>query len=142
MNISKDFELMCATGTVGKLNRHVAVFVVYLPPSMPVPQAEKFVEGLANEIAAVKIALRDPVVIVCGDMNGKKIEEAFVIDDSIHQVITGPTRGASTLDLIFTNINDSINATGVMPPLETEDGQVSDHGCVLVEAKVPNTRDF
>ena len=126
------FELLCATGNAGKVQRKLVVFVAYLPPGMRAGRVEQFNELLSCEIPAAKVAFKDPIIVVCGDMNGKSLADALVVDDELDLVETGPTRGASVLDLVFTNVNDKIVDNVVLPPLETETGMQSDHRCVKI----------
>ena len=94
-------EVLCVTGSVGNFKKKVAIFVIYLPPSLTSSQLAAATESLANEIAAVKIALGGPAIFICGDMNGKDVQEVFDVDDGIKLIATAPTRGNSTLDLVF-----------------------------------------
>lgn len=65
------------------------------------------------------MAYGNPVLFICGDVNGRNLGEAFDIDNNIGQIATGPTRGNNVLDVIFTNITANITETAVLPPLET-----------------------
>ena len=135
-------EILCAVGTVGEIKRRVVIFAMYLPPTMSTQELDALTESLATEIAATKVALGDPIIIVCGDMNGRQIQEAFDINHSIELVPSGPTRGTSTLDLVFTNVRDMCRRVSVHPPLETKTGTLSDHRCVMVEVAVQQTKEF
>ena len=135
-------EILCATGTVGKFKRRVAIFAMYLPPTLPAAQVDGLVELLPNEIGAVKMALDNPIIIVCGDMNGKRVHEAFDIDGDISLVPTGPTRGANTLDLVYSNVQEAVKLSEVVCPLETVQGVPSDHACVMIELEFPQSKDF
>lgn len=67
-------------------------------------ETDKLTEAIANEIAAIKLSMTDPIFVVCGDMNGRDLSRAFVIDDNIGLLNTAPTKGVSTLDLVLTNV--------------------------------------
>lgn len=110
------------------------VFVAYLPPDLSVGAADQLIECVASEIAAVKISIKDPIIVVCGDFNGKPTQEVF------EQIVTGPTRGNSTLDLVFSNICQYVTRAEVIPPLETEKGILNDHNCAKVHARIPQPK--
>lgn len=57
---------------------------------------------------------------------------------------SGPTRGDATLDHIFTNADEFLlsDVAEIYPPLESEDGKISDHSCVFAAMKFPAARDF
>ena len=137
-----NLEILCAVGNVGKINRKVVVFVLYIPPRTSASQAEAIRETLGTKIAAAKGAYVNPVLFVCCDINGRKLDGAFDVDDDISQIETGLTRGNSGLDVVFINIRSNIQKTAVLPPLETEEGVVSDHMCVEVAAVVPTVKIF
>lgn len=67
MHASKNQEIVCVVGRVGKLQRQVVVFVVYIPPSYKSADVTAVSDALVHEIAAVKTCIKDPVVFVCGD---------------------------------------------------------------------------
>ena len=138
----KNFEVMCAVGNVRKIVRKVVIFVAYLPPDLTAGAADQLFECVATEIAAVKVSIKDPIIIVCGDFNGKSIQDAFEVDDTIKLIPTGPMRGNRALDLVFSNIGQYVTEAGVLPRLETEEGIPSDHRCVTVKAKIPPTKNF
>ena len=98
------------------------VFVTYLPPNMKAGRVVQFNELLGSEIAAAKVAFKGPIIVVCGDMNGRCLSDAMAVDEELAVVVTGPTRGDSILDLVITNVNDKIVDNEVLPPLETETG--------------------
>ena len=94
---------MCATGKIGKIGRRFVVFAVYVPPDIKAARFEALGEALAAEITVVKAAIKDPVVIVGGDFNHRDIVGAIGLAEPVTLVPTGPTRGNSTIDLVYTN---------------------------------------
>ena len=137
-----NLEILCAVGSVGNIKRKVVVFVVYVPPDSKAATVEAVRDLLGLELAAAKVAFGDPVLVVCGDMNGRRIDGAFDVDDQISLVGTGNTRGDKMLDLVFTNAAQHFVFAGTRPPLETESGIVSDHRCVEVALSLPKTKSF
>ena len=139
---AKDFEIVCATGKIGKIDRRFVVFAVYVPPDIKAARFRVLEEALAAEISAVKSSIKDPVVIVGGDFNHRDITGAVGLAEPITLVQTGPTRGNSTIDLVYTNVPASVREARVLPPLESTTGNQSDHKCVYVAAEFPAVRKF
>ena len=135
-------ELLCAVGPIGKITRKVVIFGLYIPPKTTAARMSDLCDTLGEAIAGVKVALGNPILYVAGDINGHNIEPAFDVDPDITLLPTPPTRGTSTLDLVFANIPDLVDYAEVRPPLETEQGIPSDHGCVHVEATIPKQKNF
>ena len=76
-HIGKEFEVLCAVGKVGKVERNIVIFVVYIPPTMRTPELERMKELLAVELIAVKRAYNNPVIAVNGDMNHRDLGGLF-----------------------------------------------------------------
>ena len=135
-------EILSVVGNVGEIKRKVVAIVLYIPPDTAASRMELIRELVGTEIAAVKTAFVDPIILICGDINGKNIEPAFDVDGDIQAIRTGPTRGENTLDVVFSNIGEYVKNAGVLPPLETESGTVSDHKCVEISAALPQGKKF
>ena len=140
--ISKDFEVLCAVGKVEKIERPVVIFVIYIPPDMRASALETLKEELSAEIVAVQKSYKNPLIIVNGDMNRRDIGTGIKEVADFHLVSTGPTRGDSTIDLMYTNAPRAIEEAVVTPPLHTSSGVPSDHRSVFVRAAVPPERRF
>ena len=135
-------EVLCAVGRVGKIGKNIAVFVVYVPPTMRVAEFKELGEALAAEIAAIKTSYKAPGIIVTGDFNHRDIVPLLNETEDMQTIITGPTRGNNTIDLVHTNMAQNIVESLVIPPLCTANGLRSDHKCVFAAAKFPAQRDF
>ena len=55
------------------------------------------------------------------------MKETLLDFQDIKEVDVGPTRNSRQIDRIFTNMSRSIEASGTLDPLKSEDGAVSDH---------------
>ena len=137
-HIPKELEIICAIGRVGKISRRITVFVVYVPPAIRASQFRELGEALSAEIAAVKGTYRDPGIIVMGDFNHRDVLPFLEEVEPMTTVGTGPTRGASTLDIVHTNMCGDIVESLVLPPLDAMHGIPSDHRCVFVATKIPD----
>ena len=138
----KDKEMICAVGKVGKLQRLVVVFVVYIPPSYNAAGVVALKEALGTEIASVRTALKNPIMFVCGDFNRRDISRELATVGDLAPLVTSPTRGGAALDLIFTNEGNAVLDQRVLPPLQSAQGANSDHKCVYAEIGYKRERNF
>ena len=139
---ARGFEIICATGKIGKIDRKFVVFTVYIPPDMRAARFEALKAALTDEITAAKLALPNPVVVVGGDFNHRDVAGAITLAEEVTLVQTGPTRGNNTIDLVYTNAHETITEAHTVPPLESSAGAPSDHRCVYVAAEFPAQRNF
>ena len=133
---------MCGVGRVGKIKRKVVVFVVYVSPSMKRADVDKLREVLSLEIGAAKASYGDPIFMVGGDLNHRDLAVALEGPDVFERVVTPPTRGASVLDVLYTNIGGQLVEKLVLPPLQANGGALSNHKCVYTEFKLPDCRSY
>ena len=143
-SVKSKHEILCVTGKIAKILRPFAIFTVYIPPDIKVADLTSLCEDLATAISGVMSSLKDPVLIVGGDLNRRDISPAFETVDNMVLVQSGPTRGPATLDHIYTNANYLLT-TGcakTFPPLEADDGRPSDHGCLFAGLDFPKLKDF
>ena len=135
-------EIICVTGKIGKIPRKVAVIAVYVPPDMKAPKFRELCDTLVLEVAAIKLAMGNPVIYVAGDFNHRDVGPSLRLAADLKLVNTAPTRGLNTLDLIYTNSADCCGEVKVLPPLDTPTGTRSDHRCVYVRSEFPPARNF
>ena len=134
-HIGREFEVMCATGRVGKVDRRVVVFVAYVPPGMRSGDLERLRELLALEVAAAKESYKDPIIVVNGDFNHRDVGHALGEVGDFDLLATDYTRGRSTIDLVYTNCAPNIKNSTTLPPLQAGGGALSDHKCFYVVAE-------
>ena len=135
-----EFELVAAVGRIGRVTRPVAVFCAYLEPRMRNTELDSLCQLLSEEILAVKVAMKDPIIIFGGDLNRKDVVAAFNDFADIVRNNHDPTRRGVCLEVFFSNA--TVDSTSVWPPLETPDGRRSDHDCVLLVAREPRQRGY
>ena len=78
----------------------------------------------------MKSRYQNPYIFIGGDINNHNLRSALSDYRDIKQVVTGPTRRDRVLDLLFTNMVDDLLDAGVVEPVESEAGALSDHGVV------------
>ena len=135
-----DFELVAAVGKIGKVERPIAIFCIYVEPTMRVADLERLNSLLSEQILALKTNTKDPLIFVGGDTNHRDLLPAFEAFDDFKRNNFGPTRGQACLDVMYSNA--TVNSEDVWPPLETSNGVKSDHSCVVFQASEPKTRKF
>lgn len=123
----------------------MAVFgICYRPPDSP----NSFCSLLERALTKVKEKLPDASIFLFGDFNYPSISwpllstpnasptnEAnqfihLTLDFNLHQVISCPTRGNSTLDLLLTTNPDDVNSVTVLPG-------ISDHSVLHICLSLP-----
>ena len=142
--IKTKYEMVCAVGKIGKVDRQIAIFSVYVPPRTKSAEFTELCEDLATALIQVKTSAKNPIIIVGGDFNNRDPAPAFESIGGLDKIPSGPTRGDASLDLIFTNalvymVGDKAET---FPPLESEDGLSSDHLCVWGALRFKKEKDF
>ena len=142
--IKSKHEILCVVGKIAKVTRRIAIITVYVPPRTKVLEFEDICRDLGDLVVELKASIKNPAIIVAGDFNRRDPTTTLGALDEFVELKSGPTRGGARLDAIFTNVS-SLVAGGearVFPPLESEDGRPSDHGCVFAAIDFPKARDF
>ena len=134
------YELVAATGKVGRLQQTVAVFCVYVEPRMKAAELDKLRDLLAGEILALKTASSNPLIFLGGDMNRRDFAPIFDAFHDFTQVNHAPTRQGACLDILFSNCPGLQYCN--WPPLQSKEGVGSDHDCIIFRADVPRQRNF
>ena len=101
-----NIEIVCATGKVPNNPRTLAIIAAYIPPKNTAKQDKQTLEYISDLIIKLKDDLNDPIIVLAGDFNRRKIELAYQdhVDLKLHD--SPPTRGAARLDLVVSNIDD------------------------------------
>ena len=140
---SNHHEILCCEGRVVGISRPVIVFCVYLPPKMSPETLERLRDFMSDNLEVINSKYEDPLIVITGDINKKNFGPAIVDFPELVLLSTDPTRGASHLDLVYTNFPGSIGNQRVLPPLETnDDSAASDHRVVNVETSFQKTHIF
>lgn len=75
-------------------------------------------DTLVHEITAVRTAIKDPVVFVCGDFNHRDLSGELAFAGDLRQLGVRPTRGTNELNMLYTNKCMAVTDTRILPPLE------------------------
>ena len=134
------YEIVVATGKVGKIARQVTAICLYVEPTIKAQELDDLRSLISDQVLMSKASSDDPIIILGGDMNRRDLAPAF---DDFHDICRAnfdPTRRGACLDVLFTNAN--VLNTQVWPPLETDAGIKSDHECVIIKCREPRPRPF
>ena len=129
-----NYEVLAAVGRVTGVKGKVFCISCYAPPNLDLAQARGLIEFVSDLVGEAKRSYGDCTIVVNGDFNHWPAEELLDDHPDLREVEHGPTRGHRKIDRSFTNIGRSIVESGVLPPLETEAGNLSDHRMVFVKA--------
>ena len=89
--------------------------------------ARGLIEFVSDLVCKAKRTYRDCSIMVSGDFNQWPINEIIEDHPDLLEVDHGPTRGDRSIDRTFVNFGRALTEYGTLPPLETEEGMVSDH---------------
>ena len=87
--------------------------------------------------------MKDPYVVLTGDFNQWRVEDAVQEFRDFHEVGIGPTRHNRCIDRTLTNMTDIIDH-GTLSPLQTDDElyRESDHRTTFVTARLARREKY
>ena len=130
-------EVLASVGRVTGVKPKIFVISCYAPPNLPPDRAKNLLEYLSDVVCEAKRTYEDCLVVLSGDFNQWPAQEVVEDHPDLSEVECGPTRGVRSIDRSFVNFNRSIVESGTLPPLETEEGLVSDHDVAFCKAAFP-----
>ena len=122
--------------------RKIVVLVVYVPPYYNAEQNRSLFKYTNDAILALKNKYEDPYFVIGGDFNRRDFNLATSEYPEIKSISTGPTRGDATLDIIGTNMNDTLVDSGVTAAIESDAGSVTDHMTVFSQFRMPRVPSY
>ena len=127
------YEILATVGSIKGVKRRVFCLAVYEPPNLTLLRARQMHEYILNILDEAKPQFAECSIILAGDW---PVEEAVEDHLEIHEIPHGNTRGGRAIDRSFTNFSRSIVECGSLPPLESEEGAVSDHRIAYAKAEL------
>ena len=88
------------------------VIACYLPPGYEKKHGEAAVEFLVDTVSAMKRRFQNPYIVLAGDFNQWKGEEAVADHADFKEVPVGLTRGSRSIDRVFLNFERSVCKAG------------------------------
>ena len=122
-----EHEVVAAVGKVSGIKGKVFVIACYAPPNLTQNKADELLEFLSDVVAEGKRKFPDCSIVVGGDFNQWPAQDLLQEHPDLTEVQHGATRQGLKIDRSFTNFGRSIKESGILRPLETEDGRKSDH---------------
>ena len=101
-------------------SRKLVVVACYLPPGYSRTRGGEALEYIEGTVIELKRRYKDPYVVIAGDFNQWKIQDALANFADIKEVLVGCTRGRKAIDRLFVNFTRSVREYGTLEPLETE----------------------
>ena len=103
--------------------------------------ASGMIEYISDLIAEAKRVLDDPLLVISGDFNQWPIHDLLDEHPDLGEIDHGPTRQGRSIDRSFVNFSRSITESGTSTPLETEEGNASDHRAAYFVAAFSKKQD-
>jgi hypothetical protein len=132
----QDFEILWILVRPCLLPRPMSVIIVavlYCPPWYCVEKCRNLTNYIVECVDELSKKYSNPCLLIVGDFNSL---DCTTFNRYLHlkQLVIGPTRGANTLDKIFTNYNEYFSIPDIIAPLGK-----SDHCCVLLKPSCRQT---
>ena len=80
--------------------------------------------------------------LVGGDFNRRSFKEATKDHPDIKPAQIGPTRNLAELDVLGSNMNDTITDLGTVEPIKSLDGVPSNHRTAFVQYRMPGVPSY
>ena len=130
-----EHEVVAAVGKVNGIGGKVFIVACYAPPNLHPNKAEELLEFLSDVVAEGKRKFPNCSIVIGGDFNQWPAQELVQEHPDLTEVEHGPTRQGLKIDRSFTNFGRSVTESGVLKPLETDDGKKSDHDIDWMKAE-------
>ena len=135
-------EVYAAVGRRMGQRRKVVVLVIYVPPWYNAEQNRSLFNYTNDALLALSNKYDNPYFVVAGDFNRRDFNQATREYPQIKSILTGPTRNDAVLDIIGSNMNDSIIDKGVVAPIISNDEVESDHSTVFCQFRMPRVPSY
>ena len=122
-----DYEILATVGKVKGIKPKIFCLSCYAPPNMGSLRASGMVVYISDLVAEAKRKLGDVLVVVSGDFNQWPLRDLLDEHPDLAEVDHGPTRLGRSIDRTFVNFPRAVTVSGTSTPLETEEGNQSDH---------------
>ena len=122
-----DYEVLATLGKVKGIKPKIFCLSCYAPPNIGSLRASGMIVYISDLVAEAKRKLGDVLVVVSGDFNQWPLQDLMDEHPDLSEVDHGPTRLGRSIDRTLVNFPRAIKSSGTSTPLETEDGNKSDH---------------
>ena len=139
-----DYEVLVAKGRFVGFSRPVLAVACYLPPGYTNQRGGTALQFICDTVTDLKRRFNDPFVVVSGDFNQWKIDDALADHIDLLEVDVGVSRGNRKIDRLFTNL-PGVHDKGTLPALAPDlpdAGAPSDHLVTFAKFEIPRIRTF
>ena len=139
------FEVLAAVASLHGHARKIVVVAVYIPPGYRVGRARACMAHISDLIMEAKRRYREPSIFVCGDFNQWGIADSLADFVDLEELQVGSTRGAHSIDKIFSNAHTTVRDKGTVAPLDAQDapeGADSDHRVAYGRFDIQRVQNF
>ena len=102
------FEVLVTLSNLPGHSRKLLTVACYLPPNYNVRRGKEALDHIEDVVLEIKRQYRDPFIMVAGDFNQWRIQDALQDFPDIREAQVGPTRKDHCIDRIFSNFGRSI----------------------------------
>ena len=102
LKVTGKHEIVAALGRRTGQKRKLITIGAYITPAADADTSKDFLNTLGDTVRRFKSKYCSPYFVIAGDFNKRQIAKELKEFTDLKLVKTGPTRGANTLDLIFT----------------------------------------
>ena len=140
--VNTDYEIVAARGKTRLTRRPVLVVSYYIPLNITAADFRLLLRDVGDIVGRAKTTMPDPIIIVSGDANRRKIHEGLADFPDIQDVQLPPSRQGAALLRCASNLDTEVKQTFTVSPLESDDSVQSDHRIVVVRADLPRRDTF
>ena len=136
-------EIVTVRGKIPNNTRPIFIIAVYISTRLNKRQVEAFLENISAIILKIKSEVKEPYIVLGGDMNRADMTHILVDFPDLAVSPTPPTRGDAVLDVAITSFREEIKSAVVRPPLTNDQsGSESDHMFLHYEVHLEHTHEF
>ena len=133
----ESFEVLACIGKVNGIKGKIFAVTVYAPPNLTPLRAKQLIEFLSDVVNEGKRKFADCSVIIAGDFNHWGMSDLLDEHPDLKEIDYGATRNGRAIDRTFVNFGRSVKESRTLEPLESEEGNVSDHRIAYARAEFP-----
>ena len=135
-------EVYAAIGRRMGQRRKIVILAVYIPPWYNSEQNRSLFRYTNDAILTLRAKYEDPYFIVAGDFNRRDFGLATSEYPDIKPIFNDPTRGDAVLDIIGSNMNDTLIDKGVTAAIHSDEGIDTDHLTVFSQFRMPRVPSY
>ena len=136
------YEVLAAIGNLPGHTRKMIAIACYMPPGDCAARGKGCLEYIQNLVIKYKRKYKEPYLVVAGDFNQWKVHEALEDFIDIKEVPVGDTRGNHCIDRTFTNLMDSVQEAGTLPPLKPTTAVLATTKSLTLSVKSRGQRNY